>query len=103
MRKFTYRLFLCVFSYLNSTNYISMNYISFLQVQEAGTSKGCDNLFLISDTVHESVFPEYGDSLSSRQCAHAQVKYQDNSTSGRGARASYQTISPEISARGSLL
>ena len=34
--------------------------------------------------------------------AHAQVKYQDNSTSGRGARASYRTISPEISARGSL-
>ena len=46
---------------------------------------------------------EYGENLNSRQCAHAQVKYQDNSTSGRGARASYQTISPEISARGSLL
>ena len=30
----------------------------------------------------------------SRQCAHAQVTYQDkNSTSGRRARASYQTIS----------
>ena len=38
-----------------------------------------------------------------REPAHAQTKHQDNSTSGRGARASYQTISPEISARGSLL
>ena len=34
--------------------------------------------------------------------AHTQVKYQDNSTSGRGARASYRTISPEIWARRSL-
>ena len=32
----------------------------------------------------------------SRQCAHAQVTYQYNSTSGRGARASYQTISPRL-------
>ena len=39
-----------------------MNYTSFLQLQETGTSKGCDNLFTISDTVHESVFPKYGDS-----------------------------------------
>ena len=45
----------------------------------------------------------YAENLSSRQCAHAQVKYHDDSTSERGARASYQTISPEISARGSLL
>ena len=79
------------------------NYISSLQVQEIGTSKGCDSLFYISDTVHESVFHECSENLSSWQCAHALVKYQDNSTSGRGARASYQTISPEISARGSLL
>ena len=34
---------------------------------------------------------------------HAQTEYQDNSTSGRGARASYQTMLPEISARRSLL
>ena len=31
------------------------------------------------------------------------TKYQSNSTSGRGARASYQTMLPEISARRSLL
>ena len=30
------------------------------------------------------------------------MEENNNSTSGRGARASYQTISPEISARGSL-
>ena len=45
----------------------------------------------------------YDENLSSRHCAHAQMKYKDNSTSARGARASYQTISPEILARGSLL
>ena len=32
-----------------------------------------------------------------------QTKYQSNSTSGRGARASYQTMLPEIFARRSLL
>ena len=45
----------------------------------------------------------YGKKFSPGETAHAQARYQDNSTSGRGARASYQTISPEISARGSLL
>ena len=38
-----------------------------------------------------------------RETAHAQTEYQGNSTSGRGARASYQTMLPEISARRSLL
>ena len=38
-----------------------------------------------------------------RETAHAQTEYQDNSTSGRGARESYQTMLPEISARRSLL
>ena len=46
---------------------------------------------------------EYGRNLCPRKTAHAQTKYQDNSTSGRGARASYQTMLPEISARRSLL
>ena len=36
------------------------------------------------------------------ETAHAQTDYQDNSTSGRGARASYQTMLPEISAEGSF-
>ena len=40
---------------------------------------------------------------SEREPAHAQTKHQDNSISGRGARASYRTISPKILARGSLL
>ena len=35
--------------------------------------------------------------------AHAQTQHQDNSTSRRAARASYQMISPKISARGFLL
>ena len=46
---------------------------------------------------------EYGKNFSSREDAYAQIKYQDNSTSGRGARASYRTMLPEISARRSLL
>ena len=41
--------------------------------------------------------------FSSRVAAHAPTKCQSNSTSGRGARASYQTMLPEISARRSLL
>ena len=41
--------------------------------------------------------------LSSWIAAHAPTKYQSNSTSGRGARASYRTMLPEISARRSLL
>ena len=44
----------------------------------------------------------YGKNYSWRKPARAQTNHQDNSTR-RGARASYQTISPEISARGSLL
>ena len=39
----------------------------------------------------------------SRATAHAPTKYESNSTSGRGARVSYQTMLPEISARRSLL
>ena len=46
---------------------------------------------------------EYGKNFSSRVAAHAPTKYQSNSTSGRGARASYRTMLPEISARRSLL
>ena len=41
--------------------------------------------------------------LQFRFAAHAPTKYQSNSTSGRGARASYRTMLPEISARRSLL
>ena len=41
--------------------------------------------------------------ISSREAAHAPTKYQSNSTSERGARASYRTMLPEISARRSLL
>ena len=41
--------------------------------------------------------------FSSRVAAHAPTKYKSNSTSGRGARASYRTMLPEISARRSLL
>ena len=44
---------------------------------------------------------EYRENLCSRQCAHAQVKYQDSSTPD--ARASYRTISPEITARAAKL
>ena len=46
---------------------------------------------------------KYGKNFSSTDTARAQTKYQDNSTSGRGARASYRTMFPEISARWSLL
>ena len=46
---------------------------------------------------------EYGRNFCPKETAHAQKEYQDNSTSGRGARASYQTMLPEISARRSLL
>ena len=46
---------------------------------------------------------EYRENLCSRQCAHAQVKYQDSSTSRRDARASYRTISLEITARAAKL
>ena len=45
----------------------------------------------------------YGKNSSYRAAAHAPTKYQSNSTSGRGARASYRTMLPEISARRSLL
>ena len=47
--------------------------------------------------------PQIGKNFSSRVAAHAPRKYQSNSTSGRGARASYRTMLPEISARRSLL
>ena len=46
---------------------------------------------------------EYGKNFSFKVAAHAPSKYQSNSTSGRGARASYRTMLPEISARRSLL
>ena len=46
---------------------------------------------------------QYGKTFSSRLAAHALTKYQSNSTSGRGARASYRTMLPEISAWRSLL
>ena len=42
---------------------------------------------------------QYGKNFISRESAHAQIKHQDSSTSGRGARASYRTMFPEISAR----
>jgi len=47
--------------------------------------------------------PEYGKNFSFRVAAHAPSKYQSSSTSGRGARTSYRTMLPEISARRSLL
>ena len=46
---------------------------------------------------------EYGKNFSSKVAAHAPTKFQSNSTSGHGARASYRTMLPEISARRSLL
>ena len=46
---------------------------------------------------------EYGKNFRSRVTAHAPTKCHSNSTSGRGARASYRTMLPEISARRSLL
>ena len=49
------------------------------------------------------IFHEYGKNFSSWVAAHAPPKYQSNSTFGRGARASYRTMLPEISARRSLL
>ena len=41
----------------------------------------------------------YGKKFSYIETAHAQTKYQKRSTSGRGARAPYLTMFPEISAR----
>ena len=46
---------------------------------------------------------QFNKNLFSRETVHAPSKQQDNSTSGRGARASYQTMLSEISARRSLL
>ena len=43
-----------------------------------------------------------GASVLGKLCMRKQ-NIKDNSTSGRGARASYQTMLPEISARRSLL
>ena len=57
---------------------------------------------LTSNTVDSTVKVKCKD-FSFRVTAHAPTKYQSNSTSGRGARASYQTMLPEISARRSLL
>ena len=47
-------------------------------------------------TLGEYFFHEYGTNLSSRETARAQTKCQDNSTSGRGARASYRTMFPRF-------
>ena len=63
------------------------------------TSAAC----CIESTLCGYFLREYGKNFSSRVAAHAPTKYQSNSTSGRGARASYQTMLPEISARRSLL
>ena len=46
---------------------------------------------------------EYGKNFIFKVAAHAPTKYQNTSTSGRGARASHRTMLPEISARRSLL
>ena len=61
------------------------------------------NAICLLDPTRIFVSHYYGKNFSSREPAHAQTKHQDNSTSGRGARASYRTMFPEISARGSLL
>ena len=58
-------------------------------------------LFLVDPT--QIFLPMNMVGTSAKETAHAQTEYQDNSTSGRGARASYQTMLPEISARRSLL
>ena len=58
--------------------------------------------YCIWSTLCEYFLHEYGDDFRSRVAAHAPTKYQSNSTSGRGARASYRTMLPEISARRSL-
>ena len=47
-------------------------------------------------TLCEYFLHEYGKSFSSRVAAHAPIKYQSNSTSGRGARASYRDFGPEV-------
>ena len=46
---------------------------------------------------------EDGKNFSSRVAAHAPTKYQSKNISGRGARASYRTMLPEISTGRSLL
>ena len=43
--------------------------------------------FLVDPT--QILFHEYGRNFCPGETAHAQTDYQDNSTSGRGARASY--------------
>ena len=58
-------------------------------------------LFLVDPTWIFS--PRMWWNFSSRVAAHALTKYQSNSNSGRGARASYRAMLPEISARRSLL
>ena len=74
-------------------------------VEETRTGKrylkqgdGCIRL-----TLRRHFFQQYGKNFFSKETAHAPTKHQDNSTSGRGARASYRTMLPEISARRSLL
>ena len=57
------------------------------------------NAICLFDPTQIFVSRYYGKNFSSREPAHAQTKHQDNSTSGRGARASYRTMFPEISAR----
>ena len=46
---------------------------------------------------------EYGKNFSVRVAVHAPTKYQSNNTSGRGDRASYRTMLPEITAQRLLL
>ena len=75
------------------------NQKSYPHVEKTDTNTHVIGSVLHLFTLGEYFLHEYGTNLSSRETARAQTKYQDNSTSGRGARASYRTMFPEISAR----
>ena len=83
-------------------NTISQEYgrnFSSSETESSGTSEFRPWCYVFGDPYADISSHEYGRNF----CAHAQTKNEDNSTSGRGARASYQTMLPEISARRSLL
>ena len=78
------------------------NWNSYPLVEETRPSKWHQRRVVFSRPYWKELPLERTGKLS-RETAHAPTKYQSNSTSGRGARASYQTMLPEISARRSLL
>ena len=76
---------------------------SFRDTIEVDSIQGNGSMSYLVDPMRIFSPRMWRENVSSREAAHAQTKYQCNSTSGRGARASYQTMLPEISARRSLL